>query len=327
MVVAEIPLIAERQHDVFTAAQAVEAGWTLRQVRRHRESGRWIRVCGDGLAARGTDTVIAPVTGEQWFPARMLASAAQLTWHEAVVCRRVAAAVHGWPVAADGRVDVLSHPGRRPRLRLHPHAPNHPPDEPGCVEDVEGVEGDSAGGSAPVLVDGLRVTGPRRTAADCLMLLPFGEALDLYAWLSSRNKLSVADIAAFAETREALPGVVQLRRLVEVIGAGAASSAESRLHDVLRSAKIVGWQAGVPVCVNGRIIAVPDLLFERERVVVEVDGRRAHSGAEAFQNDRSRQNALMAAGYLVLRFTWEDVSTRAYAVVATIRQALAQRRS
>ena len=37
--------------------------------------------------------------------------------------------------------------------------------------------------------------------------------------------------------------------------------------------------------------------------MIEVDGRK-HHGAEAFESDRWRQNALILAGWTVLRFTW-----------------------
>jgi very-short-patch-repair endonuclease len=70
------------------------------------------------------------------------------------------------------------------------------------------------------------------------------------------------------------------------------------------------------------VIAVVDVLFARERVVIEVDGYATHSDRQAFQRDRSRQNQLVAAGYTVLRFTWRDVAERPQHVVSTIRAAL-----
>jgi very-short-patch-repair endonuclease len=60
-------------------------------------------------------------------------------------------------------------------------------------------------------------------------------------------------------------------------------------------------------------------------VIVEVDGERAHAGRVAFVRDRQRQNALIAAGYLVLRFTWWDITEHPQTEVASIRRTLALR--
>jgi very-short-patch-repair endonuclease len=71
---------------------------------------------------------------------------------------------------------------------------------------------------------------------------------------------------------------------------------------------------------------VVDLLFERERVVIEVDGWRSHSGKEAFVQDRRPQNRLVALGYVVLRFTWDDLVARPDQVVTAVAAALASAR-
>ncbi|MFC6239234.1 DUF559 domain-containing protein [Longivirga aurantiaca] len=67
---------------------------------------------------------------------------------------------------------------------------------------------------------------------------------------------------------------------------------------------------------------VADLLLEGSRVVVEFDGRAFRSDDVAFQRDRTRQNRLILAGYIPLRFTWDDVVHRPQHVVAEIRAAL-----
>jgi very-short-patch-repair endonuclease len=65
-----------------------------------------------------------------------------------------------------------------------------------------------------------------------------------------------------------------------------------------------------------------DFIWHAERVIVEVDGWEAHRTRVAFQDDRSATNALQLAGYLVLRFTYEDVIHRSALVVAQVCQAL-----
>lgn len=71
------------------------------------------------------------------------------------------------------------------------------------------------------------------------------------------------------------------------------------------------------------MIAVVDLLFEQRRVVVEVDGWRSHRSHDAFVSDRRRQNKLVAAGYQVLRFTWDDLVNDPDDVVRQVLAAVA----
>ena len=65
-----------------------------------------------------------------------------------------------------------------------------------------------------------------------------------------------------------------------------------------------------------------DFLWPHERVVVEVDGWQAHGTPDAFQRDRASTNALQLAGYLVLRFTSNDLKYHPAQVAWQIQQAL-----
>ncbi len=65
-----------------------------------------------------------------------------------------------------------------------------------------------------------------------------------------------------------------------------------------------------------------DFLWPAERLVVETDGRRAHSTRQAFEGDRRRDQSLMLAGYRVVRFTWRQVADEPEAVAATVRALL-----
>ena len=118
--------------------------------------------------------------------------------------------------------------------------------------------------------------------------------------------------------------MAQLARLGELVSSGAVSAAEHRLHGLLRSAIVVRWSANAKVIVDGAVLAVADVLFDEQQVVIEVDGVRSHSGTDRFVDDRRRQNALVNAGYTVLRFTWWDLTQRPDAVIAEIRRALSR---
>ncbi|MDX6212578.1 MAG: hypothetical protein QOF82_1665 [Frankiales bacterium] len=67
-----------------------------------------------------------------------------------------------------------------------------------------------------------------------------------------------------------------------------------------------------------------DLGYPALRLGIEADGRAVHGSADAVLNDRRRQSALLAAGWLILRFTWDDVVDRPDYVVSAVRQAISQ---
>ena len=65
-----------------------------------------------------------------------------------------------------------------------------------------------------------------------------------------------------------------------------------------------------------------DLLWRRERLIVEVDGYAYHSTRQAFERDRARDAALQAAGYRVVRLTWRQIAYEPLAVVVQLTRLL-----
>lgn len=67
-----------------------------------------------------------------------------------------------------------------------------------------------------------------------------------------------------------------------------------------------------------------DFAWPQHKVVVETDSWLAHANQIAFQADRAASNALQLAGWLVLRFTWADLTRRSRATAAAVDRALAR---
>lgn len=65
-----------------------------------------------------------------------------------------------------------------------------------------------------------------------------------------------------------------------------------------------------------------DFLWDRAHVIVETDGRETHETPTAFQNDRRRDQVLGAAGYRVLRVTWDQLHGERDAVIHRVGRAL-----
>jgi very-short-patch-repair endonuclease len=67
-----------------------------------------------------------------------------------------------------------------------------------------------------------------------------------------------------------------------------------------------------------------DVLYDKQRVAVELDGRDAHP-AERRWADIRRDNAAAAAGFVTLRYGWLDVSQRPCECAAEIARVLIAR--
>jgi very-short-patch-repair endonuclease len=62
-----------------------------------------------------------------------------------------------------------------------------------------------------------------------------------------------------------------------------------------------------------------DFIYQDPPLVIEVDSYEYHSSRRAWQNDLTRQNALVADGRRILRFTHQDIERRPSEVIALIR--------
>ena len=65
-----------------------------------------------------------------------------------------------------------------------------------------------------------------------------------------------------------------------------------------------------------------DAVWDAQRLVVEVDGRKFHSPAAKFERDRRKDGELMLANYRVLRITWRRLTREPEQVIALIAAAL-----
>jgi len=105
---------------------------------------------------------------------------------------------------------------------------------------------------------------------------------------------------------------------------GAAAISERLLLAAFRRADICGWRINAPVELP-LFRVIPDVSFPIQKIAIEVDGWAWHHSPERFQRDRERQNALVNAGWLILRFTWFDVTERMDSVLRQVRTALGRR--
>lgn len=168
------------------------------------------------------------------------------------------------------------------------------------------------------LHNGFPVTGPARTLIDCAS----GPMTDRLL-----NEARVLQLAKDAEIEAAMDrccgrkGTASLRALLEAERETGftRSRAERRLRQLVKAAGIER-----PIF-NTHVIGLEaDAYWPRLNLVIEVDGYGAHGHWAAFQRDRARDNKLVAAGFVVLRFTWHQLTQRPMQVVAEVVRTLAR---
>jgi very-short-patch-repair endonuclease len=166
------------------------------------------------------------------------------------------------------------------------------------------------------------VTAPSLTAIE-LATLEFTDPID-YA-LSSKQVTLETLHTALQLTRKRRGNADRWRVLLDS-RAEPWSRAERLTHRLYRGAGITSWKANRKIVIPEAGTYFLDIAFDRERVVSEIDGREHHIAADVFEADRSRQNALVLGGWLVLRFTWLMITSDPDYVVRTTQRALEQRR-
>ncbi len=168
---------------------------------------------------------------------------------------------------------------------------------------------------------GFPLTTPARTWRDLAMVLSSPALLAVTDQLLAAGT-TVLDLRTQLRRRPHGRGCARAREVLLV----ADPRAESPMESVLR------WlvhAAGLPRPVlqyevrdaGARFLGRADLAWPDRKVLVEFDGD-VHRERDVFVRDLRRQNRLVAAGWIVLRFSSADVNGRPDEVVEEIRRAL-----
>jgi very-short-patch-repair endonuclease len=286
---ATIATLAATQYGVVTRTQLVNLGLGRGAIDHRVRTGRLHRL------HRGVYSVGHVAQGRE---ARWLA-AVLACGDGALLSHRSAAALWGMRATEGTHPDVTVPRGRRCTL----------PDL--AVHHSRLVAADRASRSR------VPATSPARTLVDLAFVL---SADELARTLREAQFLRIFNLAA---TRAALA-----RRPSRVLGQLLDDLAvtQSALEDRLL---LLCDRHRIPRPLTQRLVLGRrvDFLWPAQRVIVETDGWQAHGTAAAFQADRTSTNAMLLAGYVVLRFTHADVMRRSARVAREIRTALAARDS
>jgi very-short-patch-repair endonuclease len=208
-----------------------------------------------------------------------------------------AAFVHSLIERARDPIDVTTPTWRKPRPRITLHTRTLEPQE-------------------VTLRHGIPTTTAERTLLDLATVLPPSKLRRIVHQAEVQRTTTHAKLTSFLASQAGSPGAPDLRRLLDHGPAPTRSELEDRLLELLHdfpphetNARIEGYEV--------------DVLFREQRLIVEADGTQFHATPLARRADADKQAQLEAAGYRVLRVTWDEVTRRPEQTRTRIRRALA----
>lgn len=295
--------LSAAQGGVVSMADLASCGFSHRAVARRVAEGVWQRLGGAILLAPAPFEAERHLSDTQWAAVLTITYGPKARISGDLALRRA-----GWQLAGTPRVIVAPHKptGVLPHIRVIRR-----PDGPA----VRSREGFRFMTPLDALVDSLIVLGERRSA----------DVIDVA--LQQR----LIDAESFARAVQphlgsGRTGATCLRSMLERVTSGSRSEAEQRMGTLLDRSGTGPWARNFPVrdASNG-VMAEIDFAHVGLRIAIEVDGRAHHTGRAAFERDRERQNILILQGWMVLRFTWEQITERPHEVIAAVLAAVAQR--
>ena len=290
--------IAARNHGLIRRDELILAGMSRNQIEWMIKTQRLVRVARSVYRFAGVPTT----------PDQQLAMLAMTT---------VGAASHR---SAANLLAIIGWCPRQPEVTVHPTANYRGPGRVHRHADL--VPRDLT------VVRNIPCTNAVRTVIDIGAVRP--DLVEEVFHSALRLQLCTYDeiVSRFIQiARRGRDGVGRLRPILEAHDP-AMPPVESKLELVLlRSIREVGLKEPVrqhEVAIRGRRYRI-DLAYPEEKVAIEGDGFGVHSERQTFESDRLRQNDLQLDGWLVLRFTWRQITADPGHVLRTIADALSSR--
>lgn len=172
---------------------------------------------------------------------------------------------------------------------------------------------------------GFRVTTALRTACDLGSRRDVVESVVALDMALHADLVDVPSLALWVHSHVGANGVKRLRRAVSLAEPRVESPMETRLRLELMRARLPAPIVQKELCdAAGRFLARVDLFYSDVRLVIEFDGQ---NHKERLSADVKRQNALVNAGYHIIRFTAVDLAERGTAGAVVQRARAKLRRS
>ncbi|WP_130384283.1 type IV toxin-antitoxin system AbiEi family antitoxin domain-containing protein [Kribbella sp. VKM Ac-2569] len=295
----------------FSRRDAIVAGYSDADLRRHVGSGRWVRITRGAYAERGPAVEAMPLWEQAvWLHVRTARAVYHRLHARAVVSHQSALLLHGVRVS---ELDL-----RRVHVtRLL-----------GAGRSDGAVCQHAARPAVDVVceMDGVRTTHAARAVVETVRATSYPVAVSV---VDQALRLRVATPAQLTDALEPFArrsGIRTAGRAVEFGDGRAESVGESWLRVALAG---FGLPAPLPQAEirdeYGVLVARVDFLFEQYGVIVEFDGavKYGDGGRDALVAEKFREDRLRDLGYQVVRVTWPDLADPA-ALLARLRRAIAR---
>lgn len=177
-------------------------------------------------------------------------------------------------------------------------------------------------------VDGLPVTNVTRTLFDLSRLLKFREfdAIGEALVIAEMMELDEFDEMTARLARRGKGGSRYARLFLEIRSGNerAATVLERKGRAVLSGGGLPEPEPEYPIPWSP--IRRFDDAYPAAQLAIEWDSRAWHQQRSAMAADRRRDREAAAHGWVVLRFTWDDITERPYEIVASVKTLLRDRR-
>lgn len=287
--------IAARQHSLVTRRQAREVGFSSQSIRTKLDSGLWVP------ARRGVyDVGGSPASWERRVLLEVLSAGTDaFASHLSAACIQRISPLR--PDVIDVTIPHRRHPepvrGRRiHRTRVLPRS------------DVTEI-------------CGIPVTRVPRTPVDTAGVVVEHKLEQILDTALVTGRTSIDAMRRYVRNHPNRPHIDVLKALLSDREHGVPESELERVFERLMK------RTRMPIPVRQRPIRRfrVDYAYVDLNIIIEVDGSATRSTKRDLQRDRRRQNEIALEELLILRFTWDDVTTDEQYVIETVRRALRTR--
>jgi very-short-patch-repair endonuclease len=169
--------------------------------------------------------------------------------------------------------------------------------------------------------EGLWLGTPARAVLEVAAVAP-DELVDVVEEGLANRRINTRQLEAVLARNRPCPGAARLAALLgdENAMTITRSDAEKAFLKLIHDSGLPRPDANVKLGPY-----VPDFIWHRERLIVEIDSPTFHAGPRSFQNDRNKDLFYRDAHFDVLRFTRMHVMHRGPMVLAKVAQELARR--
>jgi Protein of unknown function (DUF559) len=291
--------IARPQHGATARYQLLSAGISARAIDHRVATGKLVRLHPGVFVVAG-----APTSRETKLVAACL-------WAKGHGSHRTAAAVLEMPGGRFEPLEVSTNQSSScPGLILHRRPPL-----PEC--DL-------------IVVNGLTITAPHRTLLDLGSVVPesvvemaLDDALKKGFVTYSQLRWHVAKVGG-----RGIRGIAKLRRILnarEVDKGKRESPLETLAGRLFRNSPLPWPQLQYEVWDRSEHLGRIDFAYPQWTLGLEMLGWDPHSGKINWEKDLRRRTYLQSHGWLILEFTWNDVTKRRDYVIETIQRAISTR--